>query len=52
MMDESKIDFDDLNTDQKIKVLLIQEISNGVVAPIIARICILYILTLIVWAFK
>jgi len=52
MMDEPKINFDELNTDQKMKVLLIQEIANGVIAPIITRLCILWIITLIVWAFK
>ena len=52
MMDDFKMAMDELNTDQKIKLLLIQEIANGVIAPIITRVCILYLFTLIVWAFK
>lgn len=52
MMKRFEIDVDEIDTDQKIKLFLIQEIANGAIVPIINRICIFYILTLIVWAFK
>ena len=51
-MDEMNIDIEDLSTDQKIKIAVIEEIANGVIFPIVTRICILWVLTLIVWGLK
>ena len=51
-MKEIKLTVDDLDVDKKITLLILQEIANNVIAPIANKVCILWIITLIVWFFK